>query len=59
MIDTPFENDDPYNDYEKFLEVAAKNGYKPGWAYYRLEDKYGTETAKKVVNDYEEPWEDK
>jgi hypothetical protein len=52
----PMMSNDPYEDYEEYLMTADEKGYKQGWAYYRLVEKYGEDTAREVANDYEQSW---
>ena len=36
---------DPKKDYSDLLKVAEKKGYKSGWAYYQLREKYNERVA--------------
>ena len=37
----PNEYEKAYEDYEKLMEIVRSKGYKKGWAFYVLKEKYG------------------
>lgn len=49
----PNEYEKAYDDYEKLLGIVESEGYKKGWAFYMMRDKYGEWLATLVVHDYE------
>jgi superfamily II DNA or RNA helicase len=44
--ETAAENDPRFAKWREFVMAAAKRGFKPGWAFYRFKELYGTAPPK-------------
>lgn len=36
------------NDYERFRAIADEQGYKFGWIWYKMKEKYGEEISRRI-----------
>jgi len=50
--------DEHRKEYERLLKECKDRGYKSGWVYHKMLDKYGKEIADKICeyNDVYEEW---
>jgi len=51
--------DERRKEYERLLKECKDKGYKSGWVYYKMIEKYGEEIAKEIceVDDEYEEWD--